>query len=158
MKLPLIAVLVLVGCQSARPEEPAIVFEGDPYGEELTLASLTPVADIVAAPEDWVGQRVLIEGTVKDVCDNAGCWMEIESGAAEIRVKVDDGVIVFPMSAKGRTALVEGVVERVDMTAEQARAAAERHAAEHGEPFDAEAEFTASTTYRIRGHGALIRG
>jgi hypothetical protein len=159
MKLPITAVLLvaLAGCQSAQPEPAPIVFEGEPYGEELTLAALTPVSDIVASPDAYVGERVLIEGTVTDVCDKAGCWMQIESGSAEIQVKVDDGVIVFPTSARGRTALVEGVVERRDLTAEEAFAAAAHRAEERGEPFDSTAVHTATTIYRIRGHGALIR-
>jgi hypothetical protein len=158
MKLPgttiLIPILFLAACQSTGP---APVFEGEPYGEPLTLTTLTPVSQIVAAPAGFIGERVLIEGTVVDVCDDKGCWMDIESGDAMIQVKVDDGVIVFPTTAKGKTALVEGLVEQRDLTAEQAFAAAAHRAEEKGEPFDSTAVYEATTIYRIRGLGALIR-
>jgi hypothetical protein len=146
--------LFLVACQSAAP---APSFEGEPYGESLTLTTVTPVGDIVADPDRYTGERVLVEGTVVDVCDDQGCWMDIEADDARIQVKVDDGVIVFPTSAKGRKALVEGVVERRDLTSEQAFAAAAHRAEEQGEAFDSTAVYPATTIHRIRGIGALIR-
>jgi hypothetical protein len=151
-----VLVLLLTACGAAPQTTPA--FEGEPYGEPLTLTTLTPIPDIVAAPEQYVGERVLVEGMVVDVCNTQGCWMEVESGDAQIQVKVDDGVIVFPMSAKGRTALVEGLVERRDLTSEQAFAAAAHRAEEQGEVFDSTSVFEATTIFRIRGLGALIRG
>lgn len=153
----LLAVLVLIGCQSTG-EGGGPVFEGEPYGEPLTLTRLTPVAEILATPQDYLGERVLVEGTVVDVCNNKGCWMDLAVGGAEIQVKVDDDVIVFPLSARGRTALVEGIVEQRDLTAEQAYAAAAHRAEEQGVTFDSTASYAATTTYRIRGLGALIRG
>ena len=48
-----------------------------------------------------------------------GCWMTLApAGAAgehpaTLRLKVEDGVIVFPVSARGRTAVAQGVVARV---------------------------------------------
>jgi hypothetical protein len=151
-----LAVLVLTGCQSTG-ETGGPVFEGEPYGEPLTLTTLTPIPDILAAPQQYVGERVLVEGTVVDVCNTQGCWMDIAVGDAEIQVKVDDGVIVFPLTARGNTALVEGVVEERDLTSEQAFAAAAHRAEEQGVPFDSTATYPATTTYRIRGIGALIR-
>jgi hypothetical protein len=148
------AILLLTSCQ---PPAAAPVFEGDPYGEPLTLTTLTPLTDLAAAPQRRVGDRVLVEGTVTDVCDNKGCWMDITSGDARIQVKVDDDVIVFPLSARGRTALVEGTVEERHLTAEQAFAEAAHRAEERSLPFDSTTVFRDTTVYRIRGIGALIR-
>jgi hypothetical protein len=155
MKLVTVVLLACVaaGCGSSAP-----VVEGEQYGEPLTLTRVTPVSAILAAPAEYLGERVLVEGTVVDVCSNKGCWMDIETEGAEIQVKVEDDVIVFPMSAKGRTALVEGVVEQRDLTREQAFAAAAHRAEEQGLPFDSAAVYPAATVYRIRGIGALIRG
>jgi hypothetical protein len=74
-----------------------------------------------------------------------------EEGGATLRVKVEDGVIIFPMSARGHQAVVEGVVERIELTAEQAREQAMKHAKEQGEPFDSTATFEAKTSYQLRG-------
>jgi hypothetical protein len=132
-------------------------FEGEPYGEPLTLTQITPMSDILAEPRSYVGKRVLVEGTVVAVCEQKGCWMDLESGADQIQVKVEDDVIVFPVSARGSTALVEGIVEERELTSEQAFAAAAHRAEEMREPFDSTAVYPATTVYRIQGTGALIR-
>jgi hypothetical protein len=147
-----LAVFVVVGCQSA----PRL--EGEPYGEPLTLTEVTDIATILASPSDYVGRRVLVEGEIVAVCEQKGCWMDLETADdAMIQVKVEDDVIVFPVSARGKTALVEGIVEERELTSEQAFAAAAHRAEEQGEPFDSTAVFPPATVYRIQGTGALIR-
>ncbi|MHC4822206.1 MAG: DUF4920 domain-containing protein, partial [Planctomycetota bacterium] len=91
-------------------------------------------------------------------CEMRGCWMDIASDREfeKIQIKVDDGVIVFPMTAKGKSALVEGVVEVLELTHEEAIEAARHKAEEHGEEFDPSTVTGPETTYRIRGHGAVI--
>ena len=155
MRLPMLvsAALLLAACQSA-PHS----FEGTVYGEAPTLTRTTEVAAILDRPEEFVGQRVLVEGTVTDVCDRMGCWMDVvaDDGGRVIQVKVDDGVIVFPVEAKGRRARVEGTVEKLELTHEQALEAVRHRAEEQG----VEPDFTdvtgPRTTYRIRGTGAVI--
>lgn len=146
----ILATVALPACQAAPP------FQGDPYGEPLTLTEATPVSTILADPEAWVGQRVLIRGEVREVCEKKGCWMDIAHPDGLIQVKVTDDVIVFPVSARGRAAVVEGTVEALALTAEEAFAAAAHRAEEQGEPFDSTAVFQPTTTYRIQGLGAVI--
>lgn len=128
------------------------------YGEPLTLSDTTTVSAVLASAEGMVGQKVLVAGTVVDVCQERGCWLALGSteGGATLRVKVEDGVIIFPMSARGHHAVVEGVVEKIDLTAAQAREQAMKHAKEKGEPFDSTATITARTSYQLRGIGAII--
>ena len=87
-----------------------------------------------------------------------GCWLELasEEEFGKIRVKVDDGVIVFPMSARGRRAVVEGVVEKVTLTEEEVLEREKHHAEENGLEFDPSTVTGPETTYQIRGLGALI--
>jgi len=100
----------------------------------------------------------MVQGTVVAVCEMKGCWMDIASDQEfeKIQVKVEDGVIVFPLTAKGKQALVEGVVERLDLTYEQALAEARNKAAEHGTEFDSTSVTGPQTIYRIKGLGAVI--
>lgn len=116
---------------------PALAGEKD-YGKGVTLTETTSVAKILADPDAWVGKTVRIEGKVMDVCPMAGCWMELEEGdgAAKLRVKVDDGVIVFPVTARGKLAVAEGVVEAIPMTREKYVAWLEHLAEERGQTFD----------------------
>lgn len=146
----ILAASALSACQAAPP------FEGDPYGEPLTLNETTPVSTILDDPETWVGERVLIRGEVKEVCEKKGCWMDIAHPDGLIQVKVADDVIVFPLSARGRTAVVEGTVEALELSAEEAFAAAAHRAEEQGESFDSTAVFQPTTTYRIQGLGAIV--
>ena len=76
-----------------------------------------------------------------------GCWMTLApDGAAgdkpaTLRLKVDDGVIVFPVSARGRTAVAQGVIERVGGDPDAAEVAANAGAA----------------AYQLKATGAILR-
>lgn len=89
--------------------------DGKEYGKKIELIEKTSVSSILEDPESLVGKKVLIEGIILDVCSHRGCWIEIASDKEfqKIRVKVEDGEIVFPMEEKGKTALVEGIVEKL---------------------------------------------
>ena len=157
----LLSALVLplaIGCKPAAPPAASEAAATKAYGEPLTLTDTTTVSTVLANAEGMVGQKVLVAGTVVDVCQERGCWLALgsEEGGATLRVKVEDGVIIFPMSARGHHAVVEGVVEKIDLTAEQAREQAMKHAKEKGEPFDSTVTFTAKTSYQLRGIGAII--
>lgn len=153
----------LVACGDTQPETgragDAAPLEGTHYGESFTLREVTPVSRILDDPTGFLGRRVLVEGTVVAVCENRGCWMDVASDREfeKIQIKVDDGVIVFPLSARGSRALVEGVVEELQLTEEQALEEARHRAEERGDEFDS-ASFRPGprTVYRIRGLGAII--
>jgi hypothetical protein len=131
---------------------------GAKYGEELTLAQTTSISQILTDPESYVGQRLLVEGTVVDVCEMRGCWLELASDKdfEKLRIKVDDGVIVFPMSARGQQARVEGVFEKLTLTEEEALEQARHQAEEHGTEFDPSVVTGPATIYQLKGVGALI--
>jgi hypothetical protein len=162
----LVTVIAVAACQNApaadAPDETApaesVIFEGTSYGEPLTLTEVTPVSSILDEPDRYIGERVLVEGMVVAVCETRGCWMDIASDREfeKIQIKVDDGVIVFPLSARGRQALVEGTVEVLELTAEEALAQAQHMAEERGEDFDPSTVTGPQTIYRIRGIGAVV--
>ena len=83
------------------------------YGKGVSLTEVTKISTILANPESFEGKKVLVEGIITSVCEARGCWMFIASDKnfQEIKIKVLDGVIVFPMSAQGKIAKVEGVLE-----------------------------------------------
>ncbi len=95
--------------------------KAETLGEKITLTEQTDIAAILANPDGFVGKKVLVSGEVVDVCKMKGCWIEIVGSNQDkkIKVKVEDDVIIFPQTAKGKTALVEGEVELLDMTKEE---------------------------------------
>ncbi len=133
-------------------------FSGQTYGKPITLKTITNVSDIEKAPEDFVGKKVLVAGTIVEVCAKRGCWMDIASDTPfeKIQIKVVDGVIVFPMSARGHKAQVEGVVEKLTFSRKQALIYRKHKAEEKGEKFDPSTVTGPETIYRIRALGAVI--
>jgi hypothetical protein len=120
--------------------------------------SLTPISSILEDPDRWVGQRVRIAGEISGVCAKQGCWMDLTSDDdSTLRVKVDDGAIVFPQDAVGALAQAEGKVEILDLEREKYEAWLRHVAEEEGREFDAaelgEAPFR---IVRLRGLGAQI--
>ncbi len=128
---------------------------GTTYGKGVSLASATPLADVAARPQDFVGKTVRVDGVVTAVCEKRGCWMQIDDPKAGkgMRLKVDDGVIVFPMSAMGHKASAEGVVEAIVVSEAQAAEMAKEHASEGGA---AGRMPKAGTLYQIKGTGAIV--
>jgi hypothetical protein len=128
------------------------------YGGKFTLSDVTEISEILATPEEFVGKKVLVQGMVVDVCAKRGCWMYLASDKPfeKIQIKVLDGVIVFPMSARGKNALVEGEVEALKYSKEDAITWLQHTAEEKGESFDPTSVTSGMTVYRIKALGAEI--
>jgi cytochrome c-type biogenesis protein CcmE len=147
-----------VGCgEKAATTEPAL--EGTVYGEGVTATLVVAPADLVARIEEFEGKRVRVEGLVTDVCAKRGCWFKLagdENSAQTVTIKVTDGVIVFPMEAKGKRAVAEGEFTVIEMTMEQTLAYKKHHAEEHKEEFDPSTVTEPLTYYQINATGAVI--
>jgi hypothetical protein len=154
MKVPVFftaAVLALVavfsGCASSE------------FGKPLTLNQTTSITDILTEPAKYDGKRVLVEGKINKVCEMMGCWVMIQGANDEkpIRFKVEDGVIVFPLSVNGKTARAEGVVSVKTLTVEEQIAQGKHHAEETGETFDESTVTGPKTSIQINGEGAIVK-
>jgi predicted RNA-binding protein len=132
--------------------------EASKLGAEITLTEKTKISDILADPDAYLGETVLVEGEVLDVCPKMGCWMELKSDEGEgmIKIKVKDGDIVFPVEAVGDYAVVEGTVYKIDLTQEEAVNYFEHIAEESGKKFDPSTVSGPMTIYQIKGLGAEI--
>ncbi len=136
-----------------------IELEGTTYGDGITLAESTPLSELLSNPDTYAGQRVRLEGNVVDVCEKRGCWFEM-AGDEEfqaVRFKVVDGVMVFPMSMKGKYAVMEGTAEVIEMSLEETRESHALWAKENGESFDPESVTEPDSYMRIAGLGAVVR-
>jgi hypothetical protein len=121
-------------------------------GAGVTLKEATPIAAIVAKPADYVGKTVRIDGVATGVCSEMGCWMAVASvddpKGPVLRLKVEDGAIVFPVTAKGKKVSAEGVFETIDGSDAHSTEAAGEHA-KH--------DPNASKKYQIKATGAIIK-
>ena len=126
-------------------------------GAPLTLREAMPLAGLMANPAPFVGKTIQVKGKVTEVCEMAGCWMNLtDSDGHLLRIKVEDGVIVFPKDSVGKSAIAEGKLEKHDMTREQLVEQAKEEATEEGRKFDASKIKAGKTVYQIAGTGALI--
>jgi len=139
---------------------PALALAGKSYGKPLTGSDTVAIGELLANPDQYMGKTVRVQGVITGVCEKRGCWMSLGSkdeDFQEIRIKVDDGVIVFPVEAMGKTAVAEGTLAKVEMTLEQTVAYKQHHAEEHGEEFDPASVTEPLVYYQIKGTGAVIR-
>ena len=119
-------------------------------GTGVSLKDVTEIKALVEQPAAYVGKTLRVDGVATAVCAHMGCWMAVavpgDEGGATVRLKVDDGVIVFPVTAKGRKVSAEGVFEVVG-NAGDAKEASEEHA-KH--------DAGASRQYQLKATGAII--
>jgi hypothetical protein len=82
----------------------------------------TPLADVLASPDKYSKDAVLVEGVIENVCEMKDCWMQIapEAGKAGIRVTFKDYGFFVPTDSKGMKARAEGVVAVKTLSKKQA--------------------------------------
>lgn len=109
-KIPFLATLALVAVFAV----PA--FAGDApaaqhFGAAVTVQKPTSIQKLSKAPAKFQGQVIRIEGTVKAVCQGAGCWVEVvdAKGASFIARSLDESVLL-PTDCKGQKVVVQGVL------------------------------------------------
>ena len=131
---------------------------GTVYGGGVTVDKVTLISELLSKPDAYVGKTVKITGLVADVCTARGCWLEIAGDRPYelVRVKVEDGVIVFPASARGRQAAVQGIVEVLRMCPDEALRFRREEARNKGVPFDRASITGKEAALAIRATGAVI--
>ena len=124
-------------------------------GKGVTLAEATPIKALYDTPERFAGKTIRIDGVVSAVCEAMGCWMALadpRDAALVVRFKVDHGAgIVFPISARGKTASAEGTFEKIAADDAEARDAATEQAAGSSKAS------AFGSTYHIKASGAVIK-
>lgn len=134
------------------------------YAKELTFGvPVDPslkieISTLMASPEQYVDQVVTVSGIIIGVCEKRGCWMKLASDAKfqNLRIKVKDGDMVFPMSAKGREALATGRFTQIKLDIEQTRKHKAHMAENHGEEFDPASVTEGMSYYQVVPVGVRI--
>lgn len=121
-------------------------------GAGVTLQEATPIKALVERPADYVGKTVRVDGVATAVCESMGCWLALappdDPKGATVRLKVEHGTIVFPMTAKGRQVSAEGLFEEIAAGDEHGNEAAGEHARR---------DAAASKKYQIKATGAVVK-
>jgi len=121
------------------------------FGGSVDKTKLVTVTDILAKPQSYLQQQVTVKGTVEAVCQKKGCWMQFAADANQptFRIKVKDGDMVFPVSAKGKTAYASGTLDPIEMDLESTREYLAHKAEEQGEAFNPSSVTEAITLYQL---------
>lgn len=108
------------------------------FGGVVDHTALTPISKIVAAPDHYLDKPVTVAGKINSVCSKQGCWMQLASDVAEqqFKIKVRDGDMVFPVSAKGKKALATGTLVKTELDLESSREHLAEIAEKNSTPFD----------------------
>jgi len=144
--LPAMLLVTLVPASYA--EAPVSGGEAVRVGASITTKKATHIDKLAKSPKKYVGQTVRIDGTVKQVCQGAGCWVEVAStsGATFLAKSLDESVLL-PKDCAGRKISVQGVVTMLP--------AKDAAAHQHEEPM-AEGHACPTPTYLISTQGAEL--
>ena len=155
--------MISVNCQS-KLSEYEMLNKKDPnghYGSLINISKFNSIDELINNYENYLNTEVLISGTILEVCPMRGCWINLKDkdSNSDIRVKVTDGQIIFPLSAKGREVDVQGVFSKLTFTEQEARQWKVHLAEEKGFKIsleDVQIEASDLYEYRIIGKSAKI--
>ena len=136
----------------------AALAEETVYGKGVSGEDTVVVSELLAHPDKYIGKTLRVEGTVVGSCAHRGCWISIASDkeGETVRVKVKDGVIVFPPEIVGDVVVAEGVWTANELTMEQTKKVCAAEAREEGREFNEDEVTTCMTLYQISGTGAVV--
>ncbi|NRA71581.1 MAG: DUF4920 domain-containing protein [Gammaproteobacteria bacterium] len=128
-------------------------------GDKVDHSLLTPLKEVLEQPQKYVKQSITVVGKVTTVCQKRGCWADITAdNGKELRLKVRDGDIVIPMSARGRTAYATGMLVALSLSKDQATLYLEHMAQDAGQDFDRSTVTSGMTIYQLRPTAIEIVG
>ena len=135
MKRLLPFLLVLAACGpsqtdadlEAETDDAVEVAADGPYGTVVPGGQALSPDELIADADAFAGKSVTVEGTVREVCQNAGCWLTLADGQGRtVRVEVprdDNGTYeyTFPTDVDGATVRLIGMLEVTTESVEDQR-------------------------------------
>jgi len=85
----------------------------DPFraGAPITVKKSARIDKLARHPEKFEGRVLKLEGTVKSVCQDRGCWVDIQDASGmSFMAKSLDETILLPKDCQGRKVIVQGIV------------------------------------------------
>jgi hypothetical protein len=80
------------------------------FGDSITQDGATAADQLVAKMQGKDSLKIKITGTVEDVCQKKGCWMNLNIGDNQsMKVRFKDYAFFLPKDAGGKTVFIEGV-------------------------------------------------
>jgi hypothetical protein len=88
---------------------------GAPFADQIPAVALSA---LIADPASYAGKIVETTGKVSQVCQAAGCWIELsDAGSGErVRTPMAGHAFVLPKTVVGKEARVQGRVELIALS------------------------------------------
>ena len=154
---------ICIGCSSDKSESDLLNKKNPTgiYGNFSSAEKIQNIVDLISNKDVFINKEVKVRGLVNEVCPMRGCWLEVvdENGIDKLRIKVTDGDIVFPLSAKGRNIEAEGQFSILTLNKQQAKNWKKHLAAEKGIEIDTSEIILSQNDYfeyRLNTAGAKI--
>ena len=131
------------------------------YGNHPSKGIIYDVDELLLSANESLGQRLLVNGIITEVCPMRGCWLQVKdyNSDSSIRIKVTDGKIVFPLSAKGKNIIAEGIFTKLELSEKQAKNWKHHLALEKGIELDTSSIILSASDfyeYRLNSNSAKI--
>ena len=127
MKKILVGFSMILFAVAAHAQPPAgDAKKGDWYGEKISADGAINIADIPAKLEANPVLDTKIQGKILEVCPKKGCWIKLQvNETTTAMVKMKDYGFFLPVSAVGKTVVLDGKVELKTTSVEELKHYAE---------------------------------
>ncbi len=128
------------------------------FGSGADMDKLIAISTVLSSPENYLDKSITVKGAIVSVCSKRGCWMKLASDRKfqTLRIKVNDGDMVFPLTAKGKTAFATGQLHAIELDREKATDYLSHLAQEANENFDPSTVKSGMTIYQLVPQGVTI--
>ena len=131
------------------------------YGNHPSKGVIYDVDELLSSADEKLETNLLVNGIITEVCPMRGCWLQVKdyNSTSSIRIKVTDGEIVFPLSAKGKNIIAEGMFTKLELSEKQAKDWKHHLALEKGIELDTSKIVLTSSDfyeYRLNSNSAKI--
>lgn len=107
------------------------------FGGSVDKTLITSISEVQANPAQFLGKTITVQGEIVSVCQKKGCWMQLAvASSQQLKIKVRDGDMVFPLSARGKQALAMGQLVKTELDLASSREQLAAQAKASGENFD----------------------
>lgn len=128
------------------------------FGTRPVLKDVVKISTLLDNPEQYLNKEIKVEGIATDVCPMRGCWMRIQSDRKKesLLIKVNDGEMVFPMSARGKSTVIQGKLVKRTLPVKEVIEIEKARAEKAGTQFDAASVKGPRTIYMFKPSGVVI--
>jgi hypothetical protein len=132
MRTLLATLLAVAACSKAAPDHqapatgtaaPATAAANHLGAAIPATAPVVALAEVMKTPAAYKGKPFVTSGTVTAVCQEMGCWMEIQDAGSQAHIKMAGEKFYVPKTSTGHKARVQGTL--VDVAGGEADCAQE---------------------------------